>query len=150
MIQLFRVSFLKFQLHMAYYFSWFSLHLFSLCIKVDVVVFRKTEFVFFSFCIYYFIKFEVWVYVQKDNGFIPSDTAFWVLRVSFFQTFEFQLHATKYFSLWLSHLFLLHIRGCATRYCPNITAMGCRQCLLLVLSSWKVNIAKNPIAVMGL
>ena len=70
----------------------------------------------FSFCIHYFIKFNVWVYVQKDNGFIPSDTAFWVLRVSFFQTFEFQLHATKYFSLWLSHLFLLHIRGCATRY----------------------------------
>ena len=33
-----------------------------------------------------------------------------------------------------------------------ITAVGCRQCLwyLLVLSSWKVNIAQNLIAVMGL
>ena len=71
---------------------------------------------FFPFYFHYFIKFDGWVYVQKDNGFIPSDTAFWVSRVSFFQTSEFQLHATKYFSLWLSHLFLLHIGGCATRY----------------------------------
>ena len=38
--------------------------------------------------------------------------------------------------------------------CPNVSttpimASGCRQCYLSVLSSWKVNIAENPIVVMG-
>ena len=38
--------------------------------------------------------------------------------------------------------------------CPNVSttpimAMGCRQFYLSVLSCWKVNIAENPIVVMG-